>query len=151
MSRKMVRFSVHGKPVGKGRSKHRNVPLPNGKVFTQEYTPAETRNYEQIVRLEYERQIGGLRFPKEDAIGMKILIVKPIPKSTSKRRREMMLVNKIYPGKKPDSSNVVKAIEDGLNGVAYVDDTQIVHHEVDAVYGEQPRVDIVLWAVGLNG
>ena len=67
-----------------------------------------------------------------------------IPKSTSKRKASQMLSGEVRPLKKPDSSNIVKCIEDALNKVAYHDDAQIVETAVSRVYGETPRVEVVL-------
>lgn len=145
-----IRFTVRGTPVGKGRAKHRHVVTKSGREFNQEYTPAKTRNYEQIVRLEYERQ-GGKTFEREAALAMAVRIVKPIPKSASKTKRELMLRGLIRPTKKPDVSNVLKAIEDGLNGVAYHDDSQIVDQHGIAYYGEEPCVEVEIWAVNSGG
>lgn len=53
-----------------------------------------------------------------------------------------MLDGKILPAKKPDIDNVVKAVLDALNGVAYRDDTQVVELHVRKSYSEKPRVEV---------
>ena len=53
----------------------------------------------------------------------------------------------LYPTIKPDISNVQKAIEDALNGLAYVDDKQIVWVEASKGYSERPCVNVVLEAI----
>lgn len=139
-----------GDPVAKGRSKHRTVTLKDGRQFNQEYTPAKTRNYEQTVRLEYERQIGHT-FPEDAALAMVINIFKRIPKSMTKKNRERIAAKELRPGKKPDVSNVIKSIEDGLNGVAYHDDNQIVDQRGIEWYDENPRVEIEISVIGTRG
>lgn len=147
----VVSFTVMGAATGKGRAKHRNVPLGNGKMFTKEYTPEKTRNYEQLVRLEYERQAGSVMFAREDALAMSVVVFKAIPKGTSKIKTRRMLAGEILPGKKPDVSNIIKAIEDGLNKVAYPDDNQIVDQHGEAYYGEVPRVEVTIRVKGIKG
>ncbi len=55
-----------------------------------------------------------------------------------------MLGGKILPAKKPDIDNVVKAVLDALNGVAYRDDTQVIELHVRKSYSEKPRVEVCI-------
>jgi Holliday junction resolvase RusA-like endonuclease len=43
---------------------------------------------------------------------------------------------------RPDCSNVLKGIEDALNGVAWVDDTQIGRFIVEKTYGTEARTTV---------
>lgn len=53
-----------------------------------------------------------------------------------------MLDGQIRPTKKPDSDNILKAVADALNQVAYRDDKQIVDTQVRKFYSETPRTVI---------
>lgn len=53
----------------------------------------------------------------------------------------------VYPTIKPDASNVLKIIEDALNGLAYVDDKQIVWVEVVKGYSVTPHVEVIVGAL----
>lgn len=44
--------------------------------------------------------------------------------------------------KKPDADNIAKAVLDGLNGVAFVDDSQVVALMVKKTYGLTPKVKV---------
>ena len=55
-----------------------------------------------------------------------------------------MLSMQQRPVKKPDMDNIVKAIADSLNDLAYHDDSQIVETTVEKFYGEEPRVEVVI-------
>ena len=77
---------------------------------------------------------------------MVVLAYYGIPKSASKDTREAMLRREIRPLKKPDSSNILKAVEDALNGIAYHDDAQIVESRICRYYSEDPRVEVYLSA-----
>ena len=47
--------------------------------------------------------------------------------------------------KKPDLDNAIKSILDGLNGVAYYDDKQVVQISATKMWTqEQPRVQVIL-------
>lgn len=65
-----------------------------------------------------------------------------LPKS-SERKREPVSASKHI--KKPDASNVLKALEDALNGVAWEDDSQICNLHVykrTAAQGQDPYTRI---------
>ena len=71
----------------------------------------------------------------------------PIPKSTSKKKHQLMAIGAIQHTKKPDADNVAKAICDALNKIAYVDDSQIVSLEVNKYYSDVPRAEITITEV----
>ena len=53
-----------------------------------------------------------------------------------------MLSGEIKPTKKPDIDNITKCILDGLNGVAYRDDTQVVEVSAKKIYAEKAEVKV---------
>ena len=131
-----VKFTVLGEPRGKQR------PRVTRKGNT--YTPAETVQYENLVRMEYRRQCGDYRFPDDAALDMRIIAYYAIPKSASKKKRQEMLEHRIRPLKKSDWDNVGKIIADSLNEIAYKDDVQIVDGQVRKFYSDQPRVVVTI-------
>jgi Holliday junction resolvase RusA-like endonuclease len=68
----------------------------------------------------------------------------PIPKSCTKKRLEDIANGSEKPTKKPDSSNILKSVEDAMNGVVYKDDCQIINHHITKVYSSLPGVDICI-------
>lgn len=138
-----VSFTILGEPQGKGRPRFTKVGS-----YVKTYTPDKTAAYENLVKLEYERQCRGVRFGDKDFLEMRIYAFYGIPKSTSKKKREQMLEGIIRPSKKPDMDNVIKVIADSLNNVAYRDDTQIVDSYIRKLYSESPRVEIEIEKIG---
>lgn len=139
-----VRFTVLGEPAGKGRPRFRSAGQ-----FVQTYTPEKTVSYENLVKLEYRRQCNDYRFPDDKALDLRIAAYYAIPKSTSKKKRLLMLRHAIRPMKKPDNDNVVKIIQDALNLVAYHDDVQVVDCQLRKFYSDTPRVVVTIqeaWA-----
>jgi Holliday junction resolvase RusA-like endonuclease len=134
----MVTFSVDGDPVGKQRARHRRVGN-----FVRTYTPAKTVDYETRIR-EAGRLAMGTQEPLETPVTMFLYIRTGIPKSYSKKRREACLSGQEKPTKKPDSSNILKAVEDGLNGVVYVDDCQIINHHITKVYASESGIEVMV-------
>lgn len=134
----IVRFTVNGNPVGKGRP--RFVRRGN---FVQTYTPQKTKSYEDSVR-ESARQAMGSSDPLETPISIYLYIRLPIPASYSKKRTRDCIEGAERPTKKPDWDNIAKAVTDALNGICYVDDCQIVDAHVRKVYSVEPGVDVML-------
>lgn len=135
-----AQFTVLGEPQGKGRPKFSRDK--NGGVHTR--TPEKTLLYENLIRMEYQRQCPGIRFPDGAPLDMRIYAYFAIPASASKKRRTQMLEGLIRPTKKPDWDNIGKVIADSLNQIAYRDDAQIVDAMVCKFYAEQPRVEIII-------
>ncbi len=63
-----------------------------------------------------------------------------IPKATTKEKRGLIERGLLKPAVKPDIDNVIKAILDGLNGVAYHDDNQVVYVDGEKFYADEPCV-----------
>ena len=134
----MIKFIVYGKPKGKGRPKFRRT----GK-YVQTYTDDKTVSYENLVKLSFINS-GCRSYMNKEALRCEMIIYDSIPKSTSKKKKEQMLLHKIHPTKKPDIDNVVKSILDGLNTVAFSDDAQIVELHCFKHYSEEPRVEVTI-------
>ena len=134
-----VEFVIVGEPCGKGRPRFATV---NGHAMA--YTPKETANYENLVKVSYRMKYGLQRFGDTAPLLMYVKAYYSIPKSTSKKNRQLMLDRKIRPTKKPDWDNIGKIVADSLNGVAYRDDAQVVDAFVRKYYSDEPRVEVTI-------
>lgn len=135
-----MKFTVPGEPTGKGRPR----VTRSGHAFT----PEKTANYENLVRVEYERQCRGERFADDAQLAMVIRAYYGLAASDSKRRRQAKLDGAIRPTKKPDCDNVGKIIADSLNGIAYRDDAQIVSMTIEKHYDTIPKVVVEITEAG---
>lgn len=134
-----IRFTIPGKPFGKQRPR-----VVNRGGFSSAYTPKETVQYENLVKHCYQQEARGFKFLDEAMLDVRILAFYEIPKSTSKKKRAMMVDREIRPTKKPDTDNVAKIICDSLNLIAYHDDASVVDIQVRKFYSEQPRVEVTI-------
>lgn len=125
-----MQIIIPGKPMGKQRAR-------TGKGFA--YTPEETINYENLVKYIYQKECGKMH---EGYISAKITAYFPIPKNTSKKKRNEMALEIIRPTSKPDTDNIAKIVLDSLNGIAYKDDSQVIYLNVEKYYSDNPRVAI---------
>ena len=141
---KTVSFIVPGPPVAKGRPRFSVRKSQGGGAYVSVRTPDKTVIYENQVKLEYREQTGGHRFDDDCMLEIVIEAYYGIPKSDSKKKRAAMLTGDIRPTKKPDIDNVLKAVADSLNGIAYRDDSQIVRAVVDKFYDTAPRLIVTI-------
>lgn len=140
---KKVTFYIPGEPFGKQRPK-----FSRAGGFVRSYTQKETVSYENLVKTEYAWQCGEARFQDDAEVLAVINAFFSIPKSVSKKTRADMLAGRVRPTKRPDCDNIAKVILDGLNGIAYRDDAQVVSAAVSKHYGETPRVEVTLYRLG---
>jgi Holliday junction resolvase RusA-like endonuclease len=133
-----IMFSVYGDPVAKARPR---FAKRGNHIHT--YTAEKTKNYETEVALMAKAAMGSSK-PLESAVEVFIYLTYAIPQSYSKKRAEACLSGEIKHTKKPDLTNVIKAIEDGMNGIVYVDDSQITSIHSTKVFGEIAKAEILV-------
>lgn len=136
-----ITFTVPGNPQGKARAR----TFYNQKLGrSQSITPEKTVLYENLVKQCFTANCDGGFFDKEPLV-MMVIAYFPIPKSTTKKDRQLIMGGLLYPTKKPDADNIAKVICDALNGVAYGDDTQVVSLTVMKEYTDaEPRVEVYI-------
>ena len=103
-----IEFVVYGNPQGKQRPRF-------SRRSSSIYTPAKTRSYERQIAKAYTTAANGFSFGDKP---VEIWITAVMPKAKTSRKK--------YPTIKPDIDNIQKAVFDGLNGIAYNDDKQIL-------------------------
>lgn len=132
---------ITGHPVPQGR--------PRAVAFAGHarlYKPAKSRRWEEDARQE-ARLVMGPRTPFKGCLllDLKSFIVPPTGWAAWKI--EAAIAGLIRPTSKPDVSNLLKAAEDALNGVVWIDDAQIVNAGASKHYAEQPEVQIVVTSI----
>lgn len=147
----MIKFFVYGSPKGKQRT----IPVLNKKTGKiRNITPPETVKYEEAVKNSYIIACNDLKLESKSSgepikekyqwmdkepIAIKIVAQFGIPSSYSKKTRGEIESGIKFPTKTPDADNIAKIVCDGLNDVAYKDDSQIIDMDVKKRYvkGEQ--------------
>ena len=111
--------------------------------FTRILKAAKTRKYEAMVSLFASEAMQG-RSPLDEPVSVHLAVWLAIPASWSAKKRAQALAGLIRPTVKPDCSNVAKAIEDGCNGIVFVDDKQVTDLTVAKRYGNPPGVAVMV-------
>lgn len=109
-----MQIFIPGKPQGKGRPRF---------YHGHAVTPESTRTYEQMIAMLWKCERYGV---SDKPIAIEITAFYLVPKSWSKKKQAAVYAGEIKPTVKPDIDNIVKIVLDGLNGVAYTDDKQVI-------------------------
>jgi Holliday junction resolvase RusA-like endonuclease len=133
----VVTFTVDGDPVPKGRPR-----FARRGQFVQTYTDAKTIDYETQVAMRARHAIGSTK-PLEGALSVFLYLRYTVPASYSKKRKEACLRGVEYP-KRIDIDNVYKSVTDAMNGIVYLDDSQIVEAHIKKVYAEESGANIMV-------
>lgn len=133
-----VTFTVEGTPVPKGRPRFAR----RGK-FVSTYSPKTTVDYESKVS-EAAKQAMGSSEPLKTPVAAYIYITLPIPASHSKKRTAACLAGEERPIKRSDIDNFCKAVFDGMNGIVYADDSQVVSLHSTKCYGTLGMVEVLV-------
>lgn len=121
----MMLINFEGKIVPKGRPRRGR----NGIM----YTPKKTRDFEEYVSLVTKMKV---KEPLKSGLEVSILVKKKPPKSWSKKKKKEAIEGKIIANVTPDVDNYAKSILDGMNGVAFEDDAQIIELTVRKEYSK---------------
>ena len=126
-------LTIPGEPQGKERARY-----GNGRT----YTPKKTVAYEERIKNLFINKWGKPML--EGEVQVSIIAYYTIPKSYSKKKKELAFQGLIKPIKKPDLDNIAKVVLDSLNKIAYKDDNQVVRLLLDKDYSNEPRVEVEL-------
>lgn len=129
------RFTVPGEPQAWQRSRH------NG---AQHFTSPGQRGYQRTVAWVAKASSVEKRLTP---IEIRIRAIMEPPASDSASRRAQKLSGATPPTKRPDVDNISKMILDALNGIAFVDDAQVVSLTVSKHWGKTPCVHVEIHSV----
>lgn len=134
----MINFTVYGPPQGKARPRFRKIGN-----FVQTYTPAKTKSYEDEIKMFAKAAMGATE-PLETPVEVFLYIRNSVPASYSKKRTEACLSGQEKPINKTDIDNIAKAFLDGMNGIVYKDDRQVVELHAKKTYAEIAAVEVLV-------
>lgn len=109
-------FIVPGKPRGKSRPR-----FAHGRA----YTPQATHEYERLIAVCAIRAMRHTGYCRDGAKRLSVRACFPVPASWPKSRKAEAVTGDRVPETKPDADNILKAVADALNGIAYGDDCKV--------------------------
>jgi Holliday junction resolvase RusA-like endonuclease len=108
------------------------------------YTPTKTHKYEFAIRERWQHKYGLVK-PWRGPVSIEVRFLMPRPQAIVWKTKPMP---RSPHAKRPDLDNLLKAVTDALNGVAYVDDAQVFKITATKAYAagnEPPSIWIGLW------
>jgi len=130
---------VVGEAVPKGR--------PRGRIrgkTVQMYTPERTEIGEAFARLCWVTQVGVTLLA--GPLQVRIITRKRIPRSWPDYLKNAAARGRKRPAGKPDADNLAKTILDALNGVAWIDDGQVVDLTISKRYAKPGESEgVTVW------
>lgn len=116
----MTTFTVPGIPVAKARPRFFRAG-----THVRTFTPATSARFEERVRLCAQQ--AGMGIINEGPVELNVVAYWPMTGTPLKKGSR--------PGRlktaRPDADNVLKAISDALNGIAYKDDAQVARAAIE--------------------
>jgi Holliday junction resolvase RusA-like endonuclease len=139
----LMSFVKYGNPESDSRPRvvKRTGIMYNPKANIKNKLMKELR---EQVPLEHREYLGNLFLDKEAkyTVELKMIFYVSIPKSSSKKKYEMMVKGEIPIITRPDIDNYMKLLLDALHTVAYDDDKRINKITAEKKYSEIPRTEI---------
>lgn len=134
-SKSTVPIFKGGKPVMVGNRTLTRVKDDSPRLGTWRQQVAE------VARKEYEGE------PIDGPIRLTLRFVRPRPAShygTGKNRGKLKASAPIYPTTRPDTSKLLRAVEDALAGVLWTDDARVVRHVLAKDFGAAYATEVVV-------
>lgn len=144
-ARKVFRIEFLGNPVPKGRPRFAGSNRFGG---LNTYTPEKTATAECELAVKAQAVF---KQPLTAPVSVHARYYCPIPKSASKADAALMRLKVIRPITTPDSDNLIKLTLDALNGIAWVDDGQVVSLSARKFYADVPMTKITIFTLKARG
>ena len=133
-----VSFNVFGEPVGQARPRFARIG-----AGVRTYTPKATAEWVKRVKVDAEHALQfAPEFDTEAPMDVVLVFFMPIPASWPKWKREAAARGQVAHTSKPDADNLAKAALDGLSGVLFTDDAQVVSLTVSKGYSASHYVGV---------
>lgn len=134
MTTNQIKLIIPGKPVAKGRPRFTKA----GRTYTDAKTKAAEDNLKQI----WKTQNPDLPVHAGSITISMVATFEPA-QSWPKWKQDLAVIGDLPHQSKPDLDNLFKIL-DGLNGVAWVDDCQIISANVRKEYGPVAQTTILI-------
>jgi Holliday junction resolvase RusA-like endonuclease len=145
----MLEFTVYGKAKTKGST---TSFIRGGKVITKDAAGAAGRNWEQSVAAAalLAREEAGGKIAAGEPVAVEAVFFQPRNKGdfgTGRNASRLKPSAPDFPATRPDVDKYLRRLLDGLTGILYADDGQVVTVRAEKRWGDPPRVEVKVWVV----
>ena len=123
-------FTVRGEIVPKQRPRF-------GRGHT--YTPSKTVFYETLIAINAKAMFAR---PWPNPCNVHITAFFQVPKGLSAKKKSALLLGHCMKNK--DIDNIAKSVMDSLNGIAYLDDKQVVSLKISKHWADVESIDVII-------
>lgn len=134
-----IQFTVLGKAIGKPRAR----VTRNGT-----FTPQKGKDYERAVAT-YAKQAMKFSPPLASPVEVAVVVCFAPEKSWPAWKKAQALAGELAHTSKPDLDNIIKALKDAMNGIVYVDDSQVITLIARKRYGISDAVYVSVLPIGI--
>ena len=140
----IIHFVVHGAPQPAG-SKRPGMSKKTGKMFVRDANPKSAEWKRWVAQAAGEAMAG--RPVVDGPLACWVTFYRVRPKGHYKPNGELSAVGKRTraPDTRPDTTKLMRGVEDAMTGVVYRDDAQLVSQVVQKSWGPTECVDIAVW------
>lgn len=132
-------FDIQATPLPKGSTK--SFPHPKtGKIVTTSTTKGLKPYQRHLGAAAAEAMLG--QAPMIGPVRVNMAFIFARPKSHRRARGDLKPDAPQYPTTRADVDKLVRAVLDGLEGVAYLDDKQVVVQYAEKFWGPEDRVRV---------
>lgn len=144
--KKILRLNISGEPVAQARPRFGK----GGHVFEPKECTLAKICIKDTAQVEMISQ-NFAKAHKDMPVILNVCFYRPIPKSKARWWKMAARLGFILPtAKYKDVDNCVKLVSDALNGIAFVDDSQVCDIHAYARYSDNPRTEIIIEALYTN-
>lgn len=139
-----VYFKILGIPKPK-QSFRMGVNKHTGNIM--KYQSKKVTDEHNNIKFDIMSQLPAGFVPLDCPLAMRCIFVFPLPKTTTKKKREFMAAgNILYKDTRPDlQDNLTKGVADAMEGVVFINDSRIAQVESKKIYGDVPRTELWIW------
>jgi Holliday junction resolvase RusA-like endonuclease len=153
-----IAIVVTGHPVAKARARSSVIPKRGGgfvadaagRPIIHHHTPEKTRKWEADAK-DQARAAMGETPPLQGPLSVEVVAYFAPAQSWSTWKQQAAHDGRIAHTSRPDADNIGKAAKDALNGVAWIDDSQVTQVSVEKRFSDKPRVEIYVRKTGQAG
>lgn len=154
----VLRFTVLGRPQPAGSKRAFAIKrggVPTGQIAVSDANP-RAKSWQQEVRVAARQAIVDARAgARVDALldgplELRAWFYAPRPRSHYRTGRNAHLLRDnapTYPTVRPDTTKLLRGLEDALTGMIYADDAQVVEQNACKRYGVSERAEVTVWTL----
>ncbi len=141
----LIKFTIPGEPIATARAGRRFNPK-TGKAHS--FTPEKTRNFKIMVKTAFQLAYPNFT-PLTCPLEIRLSIFMPARLSMTKGEKAVVEADeKALPhSKKPDGKNIRWGLEDALEGLAFVNDSQVSRYRDEKTYSFRPRTEVEIYEI----